>query len=306
MSSPLIPDIENWDIATLNRLIELRDIERETFEFKGVDFKELYKHLCAFANYPTSGIIVLGIEEIKPQKVVIRFRKAGFDSNKENWIQNEINNQMALVDPIPKVTVRILQDTNENGRLYPILGIAGKEDQRPYFVKKADSQCFVRIGASTTPASRTTVLHLFSNIIAKRNNVERLRSSAGFFREALMHTSERIKDIDPIDVDEKLLPLDISYMSSAALSAYRFLDENNLLGGHDKNYSFTGGFYLFMQEIQKLNSFINWFNEGNDGHRKHMKEKKLQYWIPTGSDYKSAVGFLGNIIIKCDEFLSKV
>ena len=39
MSSPLIPmELEKWDMPTLNSLKKLRDIERETFDFKGVEF----------------------------------------------------------------------------------------------------------------------------------------------------------------------------------------------------------------------------------------------------------------------------
>ena len=43
--------LEDWDIAILNSLVNLRDIESETFDFKGPDFKELVNHFCAFANY---------------------------------------------------------------------------------------------------------------------------------------------------------------------------------------------------------------------------------------------------------------
>jgi predicted HTH transcriptional regulator len=110
MSSPLIPtDLEKWDIPTLDSLIKLRDIERETFDFKGVDFKKLYEHFCAFANYPVSGIIVLGIDEVKPGDVVTKFEKVGYDSDRGDWIRNEINNQMANVDPMPKVTIKYCQ-----------------------------------------------------------------------------------------------------------------------------------------------------------------------------------------------------
>ena len=39
---PSIPaELESWDMSTLNSLIGLRDIERETFDFKGSDFKKL-------------------------------------------------------------------------------------------------------------------------------------------------------------------------------------------------------------------------------------------------------------------------
>ncbi len=291
-------DLGEWDMPTLERLIKLRDVERESFDFKGPEFEKLYEHLCAFANYPEGGIIVLGIKPIKPNKVVIGFRKAGF--------RDELNNQMALVNPIPKVTPKILEDKSDNNRLYPVLKIEGDEDQRPYLVKKKDGpQCLVRIGASTSPASRATVLYLFSDLIAKRNNVDRLRSSAGFFKEELMHTCENIRDIDPNDEDEKLLQIDLTYLRNAALSTERFLAENELLSGHQNINSFTGGFYSFTRDIDRLNSLINWHNMGNYAHRKKMKEKKMQYWNPEHNEYNQAVGFLDKIIIRCNEFLSQ-
>jgi Putative DNA-binding domain len=306
MSSPLIPmNLDEWDMPTLEKLIKLRDIERETFDFKGPEFEKLYEHLCAFANYPGGGIIVLGIKPIKPKKIVIGFRKVGFRSKKEDWIRDELNNQMAIVDPIPKVTPKILADENDN-RLYPVLKIEGDEVQRPYLVKKKDGpQCLVRIGASSSPASRATILYLFSDLITKRNNVERLRSSAGFLKEELIHACENIRDIDPSDYNEKLLPVDLTYVRNAALPAERFLAQNELLGGHQDINSFTAGFYSFAREIDRLNSLINWYNTGNDTHKKYVKQTKMQFWEPKAQDYEKSVGYLNKLIIKCDEFLSQ-
>lgn len=219
-------DLDEWDMPTLNSLIKLRDIERETFDFKGVEFKKLYEHIYAFANYPEMGIIVLGIEEDKPADFVV-----GYNSDREDWIRNEINNQMVNVDPLPKVTIKILQDEDDNGQLYPILKIEGEAVHSPYFIKNG-GQYFVRVDASSSPASRATILYLFSDLVTKRNNVERLRSSAGFLKEGLMHVCKNIRDNDPNDYNEKLLPVDLTYLRNAALPSERFLAENELLGGH--------------------------------------------------------------------------
>ena len=208
---------------------------------------------------------------------------------------------MVNVDPVPKVTIKILQDDDDNGRLYPILKIEAEEVHRPYFIKNG-GQCFVRVGASSSPASRATILYLFSDLITKRNNVERLRSSAGFLKEELMHACENIRDNDPNDYNEKLLPVDFTYLRNAALHAERFLAENELLGGHQNIISFTAGFYSFAREIDRLNSLINWYNMGNDAHKKHMKRTKMQFWEPGKQDYENSVGYLNKLMIKCDEF----
>jgi hypothetical protein len=54
---------QHADASILHQLAyaqRVRDIERETFDFKGTDFDELYKHLCTFAHFPVDGIMVLG------------------------------------------------------------------------------------------------------------------------------------------------------------------------------------------------------------------------------------------------------
>jgi hypothetical protein len=298
MDLPLIPpELEKWDISILDNLIKIRDIERETFEFKGVDFKQLYTHLCAFANYPISGFIVLGVKEDKPE-----FKKVGFDFDKEDWVRNEINNQMANVEPIPKIGVKPLHD-EDNGRLFPVLKIEG-EVNRPYFVK-GSGQCYVRIGASTHPASRTTVLYLLSNIIAKRTDVERLRSAAGFLKEALTYTCENIKDIKPTDIDAKILPIDLTYLRNAALSTEWFLAQNDLLGGHIGINSYSGGLHSFLHNIERINLLIDTYNIHQLVEGKQKIKYNMQFWEPGHNKYNQAVGFLDKVIIKCNSFLSK-
>lgn len=43
-------EISGWNIDVLNNLVKTRKIETDDFDFKG-DYKDLSKHLCAFANY---------------------------------------------------------------------------------------------------------------------------------------------------------------------------------------------------------------------------------------------------------------
>jgi hypothetical protein len=305
MVLPIIPaKLEDWDMPTLNNLIMLRDIERETFDFKGPDFKKLHEHLCAFANYPVSGFIVIGIEEIKPAGVAIGFKKIGFEYNKEDWVRNEINNQMANVEPVPKVDINALHDYS-SGRLFPVLKIEGEEVHRPYFVK-GKGQCYVRIGASTTPASRTTVLSLFSNMNAKRTDIERLSSAAGFLKEALTYTCKNIRDIRPANIDARILGVDLTYVKNAALSTEWFLTRNNLLGGHHSINSFTGGFYSFIHDIEKLNSLIDTYNTSQSEEGKQKMKDSMQFWKPEHDEYNKAVGFLNNVIISCNDFISKI
>jgi hypothetical protein len=43
-----------------------------------------------------------------------------------------------------------------------------------------------------------------------------------------------------------------------------------MLGGHEGSKSFTGGFNSLVNDIERLNSLINWHNLGNFAHRKYM------------------------------------
>jgi len=41
----LIPEwLEDWDLQTLNKLVTMKDIERESFDFKGPEFQDFSAH----------------------------------------------------------------------------------------------------------------------------------------------------------------------------------------------------------------------------------------------------------------------
>ena len=47
----MIPErLQDWDLQTLNKLVTLKDIERESFDFKGPKLQDLSAHICAMAN----------------------------------------------------------------------------------------------------------------------------------------------------------------------------------------------------------------------------------------------------------------
>jgi predicted HTH transcriptional regulator len=116
----MIPDkLEDWNIQIIDCLIPLRDIESETFDFKSADFKELSIHLCAMAN-TLGGTIVLSIDEVKDQQGhLTKYKKTGFvNNNKEDNVRNRVNNAMVNVEPIPKVSIRNVSDTNNKFILF--------------------------------------------------------------------------------------------------------------------------------------------------------------------------------------------
>jgi predicted HTH transcriptional regulator len=198
----------DWDIDVLNKLIKLKDIESDTFDFKS-DYKKLSLYLCAFANN-SFGQMVLGIKEFKKGQVLYGFKKEGFPENDLNSIQGEINNAMVNVDPAPRVTISTL---NGNRLVYPIIKIEGENSKKPYF-QKGTGICFVRIGSSSVPASRTTILNLFSDIMRKIENVEKLKASAEFLNEMIMYTCEKLETENYEDPVSRITPLDLSLIKN--------------------------------------------------------------------------------------------
>ena len=156
----MIPDkLEDWNIQIIDCLTSLRDIESETFDFKGADFKELYNHLCAMAN-TLGGTIVLGIDEVKDQQGhLTKYKKTGFANNKEDNVRNRVNNAMVNVEPIPNVSIRNVSDTNN--KFYTVLKVENENSNKPDFVK-GSGQCYVRIGASSLPVTRTAIINVFT------------------------------------------------------------------------------------------------------------------------------------------------
>jgi predicted HTH transcriptional regulator len=107
-----------------------------------------------------TGILCLRVDNPKTKRPIDVFRKNGFRIGTEDQVINSIYNFVYKVDPVPKVTHRVLTDQEAN-RSYVLLKIEGWESQRPYLLKDA-GQIFVRIGSSTRPASRTTIANCLS------------------------------------------------------------------------------------------------------------------------------------------------
>jgi Putative DNA-binding domain len=155
---PIIPErLEEWTTETIDSLIGLRDIESETFDFKSKVKNDLSDHICAMAN-SLGGCIVLGIEEIRSPsdpKLTIGFKNIG----------KQISNSAYNVEPVPKVGYMHIKDKND--RFYTVLKIASEDINKPYFLK--NGSCYVRIGSSSKPAIRSTILNLATNKIISRD-----------------------------------------------------------------------------------------------------------------------------------------
>ena len=127
--------LEDWDIEILDKLVQLRDIEGETFDFKGTKLSGLEEHICAMAN-TSGGQIVLGVDEITDSSGnLLGFKKMGFSQGKEDDIGLDIGNAMFKIDPVPKLGIRHIADEAEK-KFYTVLKVEIYDIDRPYFFKQ--------------------------------------------------------------------------------------------------------------------------------------------------------------------------
>ena len=295
--------LEDWKIETINGLIKYLDIESETLDIKGSDLGELSKHICAMAN-TSGGFLVLGIEEIKTGETITHFDKRGFTLGTEDAIKQKIGNARFEIEPVPEVEDSILLEGN---KFFVILYIKNNSLNKPYFVKNS-GRCFIRISNSSKPASRSTILNLFSSVIKNVESVKQLIEMIDFLKEDLINFGEEIRinglgNNNPI-VNSKLTPLDLSLIKSAILSTGWFLRKAKLLGGHEKDgYSQEIGFYYYLHELRKINAQIASCNSTVTFEQKRVFCNFFSSWSTSQSELRYAIDFLDKVLKSANEFI---
>ncbi len=292
--------LEDWNIEILNELVKYKDIESETFDFKGVEINQLYLHICAMAN-TSGGFIVLGVDEVKGKdgKTLVGFRKVGFKHGREDHVGLQIGNNVFKIDPNPKVSLTHILD--KNGKFYTVLKTENEISKKPYFIKDT-AQCYVRVGNSSRPASRSVVLNLFTNLIENRGSVERLRVATSLLKESLLHVSDDLGNIGA-SFRPKIAPLDLTFIRSAVLSSEWFLIENDLLGKHIPQ-GLRVGINSVLHDLDTLNTYINAYNNRPEL-EKFGFEGFFDGWKTGRNDLIKTVEFLDKIIKASSEFLAR-
>ena len=135
-------ELSGWNIHVLNNLVKTRKIETDDFDYKS-EYKELSKHLCAFANN-SFGQMILGMRPIK-NKIgrTTGIQKKGFLQDVKDDIRNEVSNAISLVEPTPIIGLDFIK---ERRKVFPVVQITGEEIKKPY-MHKLTGICYVRIGA---------------------------------------------------------------------------------------------------------------------------------------------------------------
>lgn len=288
-------DLAKWDLNLLDQLITYPDIESETFDFKGARLNELEIHICAMAN-TSGGVLVLGVEE--PATPGQAFNKSGFDQSRKNTILNDIGNYTHKVEPHPKTDTKAIDDTNS--KFYVLLKVEKKVTDLPYAIKDK-GQFYVRVGASSRPASRNTVLNLFVGIFDKKRDVERLRSSCVATRNSFIQISRIIK-AGNTNSAAKIPILDLTFLKAATIQGEWFLIEKGILGEIFENGS-RSGMYTHLHSLEQMNAYIQGFNETFAPVEKQSILRELTAWGENRAAYNASVPFLEGVIKHCELFL---
>jgi Putative DNA-binding domain len=299
----IIPkELSNWDINTINQLINLPHIESETFDFKGYQFQgfdELYADICGMANV-SGGHVVLGINEIKDNEGrLLKFKKNGFKLSKhKNDVENRINDAIAEIEPLLKVEKRIVDDGEF---FYPILKIIPDEMNRPYFARK---NCYIRVNSSSPHASRNIVMNLFHNLIQKRNDIQKLKVCVNVLIEEINFTSKKIASLDINNKYERIIPINLEYLENTILSTDWFFLENNLYGGHISDTMIRSGLYTNLNKIKGLNLHIDFYNREYGVQNRQQIKEIISFWKPGSDEVSNILKYFKDIKSKCEEFLN--
>jgi predicted HTH transcriptional regulator len=184
-----LPDIRT--IKDINELLTKRYIESEIFDFKP-NSDDLKWDICAMANNDGGGQLILGIDEDKNEcmNYLLGFKKSGFKQGTEDKVNQQIGNNLYEVEPTPKIDPTFIYELDRQ-TFYVVVQVHGENINKPYFLR-GTWQCYMRVGNSSKPASRSIILNLLNNFLERRNSVQRLRVITNFLKESLKSTVEEI------------------------------------------------------------------------------------------------------------------
>src|SRR5437867_2711992 len=246
----------------------------------------------------SGGVLAIGIEE--PAVNGQPFVKSGFEPGRKNTILADIGNYSHKVEPHPTIDHREIDDTN--GKFYIIVKVGSRATDIPYAIKDK-GQFYVRVGASSRPASRNTVLNMFSGMREKVRDVERLRASVVSVKNSYIHLSQLVGKGDY--GSWQMFPLlDLSFVKNAILEADWFLVETGLLGEIAESGG-GSGMHVHLRDLEQMNTYIKAFNETFEPSQKQHMDGALEPHAKGRSGYTAMIPFLEGVIKECDKFLTE-
>lgn len=293
--------VGSWTLDNIEKLLKMRDVESAEFDFKGCcTLNDLSKHFCAMAN-TQGGFIVLGIDEKKKDQHLIEFKKNGFRAGEEDKVKNNIRNQQVLIEPIPKIETKIIDDTHQH--FFVVIHIRDQKWNKPYFLKEKGT-CYVRIGASTTPAPRSAVLRLFSNTDRNVQDLKNLKANISVVNETLAHLLSEFKTI-MLDDTYCAPQIDLALFKASVIRCEPFLRENNML----EKVTDTPHTLSITNVLHTLDTFNMYLDKLNDSSNS-IRNKRFRMYVMQGralhEDLLKISVFFASLNKKIDEYLERM
>ena len=292
-------NMSDWNLDTINKLIQLRDAESENLEFKEI-VTDIAKEICAFAN-TTGGFLVFGIAPDKnsTRKIILGYKKIGFKKGKEDEIGLKINSQCFSISPVPSYEIKHIQD---DSFFYTVIKIPNEISKKPFIIKNK-GQCFIRVDSSSCPAPRSTIMNLFGASIDYRKNIQNLQSSCILLKGSLSHTINYLKGISADD-QTRPAPVDLTLLKNSLLTNMEFMTENNLLGYRTEN-SIHKGITTVIDTIGQLNAQLYVYNTTEkNGIKNDIKNIIVGETKVLANDIKEIPIILDKIITITEKFLA--
>ena len=298
----LFPDsIDDWTIDVINKLVKLRDVESEGFDFKDRNVNKedkLSMHLCAMAN-THGGFIVLGIREIKNNGFLTGFEKRGFQKGQEDKIKNDITNHQVQIEPIPDIETKTIDDGE---KFFVAIHVNNKKINKPYFLKERGF--YVRVGASSRLASRNTVLSLFSDTDRHVQDLKTFKASINIVRRALAHSLNKFEILSSSHTN-RIPQIDLTLLRSNVVKCESFLLENDMMGENPDNYN--RGITKILYTLDTLNTYIDGFSRSTSS----LIKSDLQKQVRTSTftlyhDVQEVPRFFDLLVGKIDQHLKRL
>jgi hypothetical protein len=211
---------------------------------------------------------------------------------------------------------RPVYEQDDPSTCYMVIRIDGKEINRPYFLRNS-GQCYVRIGNSSKPASRSVILNLFTGFIERRSGVRRLLAYTEILKEALINISKDINQADKYgNSPHKIAPLDLMMFRTSVDDSFWLLSEQDLMGRHispgpSDRYNFAssvGGINFLLRDMELLNRYIESYNQTTDLNEKvsiiqYIGDKR--FWKPNRDKINEALGYCDRISLAANHYLKK-
>ncbi len=249
-------NLEQWSLADIDKLVELRYPESDSLEFKENVPNDFERDICGLAN-SSGGFVVFGLRGKDKAEV-----KVGLPVSEEHTFNQKLTSKLAQIEPTP--TVPPIKVLKESDRFYAIIKIDSVAHLRPFSIRNQGS-FYVRLNGTTQPASRTIILNLFTESIGRRQRLIVLKNALEILiREIQLRKNMGVFSLSK-DYTYNISEINVERLKDYIVNTGDLIFDLDETGKVDKS-SITGGLLTTtLPKIDELNSNIKAFNNSKMG-----------------------------------------